>query len=61
MKKNYRKGIMKIDTVDDEATKYKRECIEEISLLPYFESDGENADNISSVENDGVENSQNDK
>lgn len=61
MKKNYRKGIMKTDNIDDEATRYKRECFEEISLLPYFESDGETADNISSAENDGVENSQNEK
>ncbi len=61
MKKNYRKGIMKIDNIEDEATRYNRECFEEISLLPYFESDNETADNISSAENDGVENSQNEK
>lgn len=61
MKKNYRKGIMKIDNGEDEVTRYNRECMEEISRLPYFESDGEGTDTISSSENDGVENSQNDK
>lgn len=61
MKKNYRKGIMKIDNSEDEITKYNRECFEEISRLPYFESDGETADNISSSENDGIPNGNNDK
>lgn len=61
MKKNYRKGIMKIDNSEDEVTRYNRECMEEITRLPYFESETETADNISSAENDGVENSQNDK
>ena len=61
MKKNYRKGIMKIENAEDEVTRYNRECMEEISRLPYFESDGENTDNISSSENDGVKSSNNDK
>ncbi len=60
MRKNYRKGIMKIDNSEDEATKYNRECMEEINRLPFFESDGERADSISSSENDGVERGVND-
>ena len=57
MKKNYRKGIMKIDNVTDEVAKFKTESMEEISRLPYFEKTAESADNIVSAENDGVENS----
>ncbi len=61
MKKNYRKGIMKVDNAEDEVTKFHRESFEEISRLPYFHGDGENSDNISSSENDGVESNPNDK
>ncbi len=61
MRKNYRKGIMKIDNSEDEITKFNRESFEEINRLPYFEGDGETSDNISSASNDGVENSNNGK
>ena len=57
MKKNYRKGIMKIDNVTDEVSKFKNECMEEISRLSYFEKTAEGSDNIASAENDGVKNS----
>lgn len=57
MKKNYRKGIMKIDNAVDEVAKFKTESMEEISRLPYFEKTAESTDNIVSAENDGVENS----
>ena len=61
MRKNYRKGIMKIDNIEDEITKFSRESFEEINRLPYFEGDGDSSDTISSSSNDGVENSKNSK
>ena len=55
MKKNYRKGIMKVDSFEDEVSKFKMESMEHISRLEYFNKDSETADNISSASNDGVE------
>ena len=55
MKKNYRKGIMKVDSCEDEVSKFKMECMEQISRLQYFGKDAETADTISSTNNDGVE------
>lgn len=54
MKKNYRNGIMKRDNIGDEITKFKTESLEEISRLPYFESDGESGGSVSAFENDGI-------
>ena len=54
MRKNYRKGIMKIDDNKDEITRFNRECLEEISRLPCFESEGDPSGITSSSANDGV-------
>lgn len=54
MKKNYRKGIMQIATIEDEVTRYKMECMDEISVIPYLEGDNSPSDTISSRANDGV-------
>ena len=59
MKKNYFKGIMKVYEANDEVAKFKTESMEEISRLPFFTTSKEGADNIASLQNDGVDNSQN--
>lgn len=61
MKKNYRKGIMQIATIEDEVTRYKLECMDEIAVVPYFEGDSGTSDTISSGANDGVAEDKNDK
>lgn len=61
MKKNYLKGIMKLNNVSDEAIRFNLENTEEISCLPCFESEGETTGTISSFDNDGVSNGENNK